>query len=95
MILSTILLVITAAVLYGIYVVTGRAVNGVPLAVVGIILLLIFLGVAFYLFGGIKSIKVSNSEPGMFMYRTVHAFRPIDPDRKICCVIFEKPSSSI
>lgn len=51
MITSVIILLIVAAVFYFIYMMAGKAINGIPLAVVGIILLLVFLLAALQLFG--------------------------------------------
>jgi drug/metabolite transporter (DMT)-like permease len=61
LIIAAIILIVVGAVLYGIYALLGRAVQGVPLIAAGIILLLIFLAVALYLFGYGKRIADRNS----------------------------------
>jgi hypothetical protein len=48
MIISIILLLILALALWGIYMLAGKSVNGVPLSIIGIILILIWLGAAYY-----------------------------------------------
>lgn len=52
MITNIILLLVLGLALWCIYALAGRAINGVPLAIIGIILILVEVATAFYLFRG-------------------------------------------
>lgn len=79
-IISIIILLFVAGILYGVYCMAGKAVNGVPLALIGIGLLLILLLVGLWLFGALGSSPFKHAKLGMHQYRIVHAFKPIRPD---------------
>lgn len=50
MIISIILLLVLGLALWCIYALVGKAVNGAPLSIIGVILILVWLGAAFYFF---------------------------------------------
>lgn len=52
MIISIIVLLLVTLALWGIYVLVGKSINGPPLSVVGVILILIWLAVVFWVFRG-------------------------------------------
>lgn len=51
MITSLLILLVAAAVFYFIYMLAGKSINGVPLSVLGIVLLVVLLLLALHLFG--------------------------------------------
>lgn len=76
-ILAIILLIFIGACLYGIYLLLGRVINGVPLAAAGIILILLFLLIGYYLItGGIPRIGAQDRPQERFKSEYRSAFIP-------------------
>jgi len=68
-IVASIILIIVAAVLYGIFVLVGRSWPGTPQVFVGIIELLILLLIALHLFGVYRFAKAKQEFDGYLVYR--------------------------
>lgn len=95
MITNIIILLLVALALWGVYMMAGRAVNGVPLAIIGIICILIVLAVGIWLFRGNRGVVRAQSEIyGRHCYRIQRAYMPLRGDR-LCFLAVRKDQPSI